>query len=176
MSVWRYLSRGFDYVILIDDLEHDARDQVQDVFQRYRLALDTILRPVGLSAQASVHFLVNMLEAYYFADAAAINGVLETELSDFEGDVEMGIRHPKNQLKRLSPGFDEVEHGRLILEQLDVVHVLSNPSTCRSLRTLFGWCSKAIGREFTDVYQLRNGSYFPVTRPQVDALPDSPSI
>jgi hypothetical protein len=116
-----------------------------------------------------------MLEAYYFAHAAAINGALGTELIDFEGDVET-IRHPKNELKKLSPGFDEVEHGRLILEQLDVIHVLSNPSTCRSLRTLFGWCSKAIGLEFTDVHELRNGSYFEVTRPQIDALLAPPSI
>ena len=51
--------------------------------------------------------------------------------------------------------------------------MLSNPETCQSLRTLFGWCSKAIGREFSDVYQLANGSYFEVTQPQIDALPDS---
>ena len=123
------------------------------------MALDTILDPVGWKTRASVHFLVNMLEAYYFADAAAINGVLGTELIDFEGDVET-IRHPKNDLKKLSPGFDEVEHGRLILERLDVIHVLSNPSTCRSLRTLFGWCSKAIGREFTDVYRAHERELF----------------
>ena len=129
-----------------------------------------MLEPDGLSPRASVHFLVNMLEAYYFADAAAINAVLGTEMADFEGDVET-IRHPKNELKRLHPGFDEIEHGGAIIESLDVPHVLSNPETCRSLRTLFGWCSRAIGREFTDVYQLANGSYFEVTRPQIDALP-----
>jgi uncharacterized protein DUF4276 len=172
----RNLLRGkFDYVILVDDLEHDFRDQAQDVFRRYRDALDTMLHPVGLSARASVHFLVNMLEAYYFAHADAINGVLGTELGDSEVDVE-SIRHPKNELKRLSPGFDEVEHGGLILERLDVAQVLSNPATCRSLRTLFAWCSKAIGREFTDVYRLRDGSYFEVTRPQIDALPDPPPV
>jgi hypothetical protein len=45
----RNLLRGsFDYVILIDDLEHDHKDQAQVVFQRYRLALDTMLNPVGL--------------------------------------------------------------------------------------------------------------------------------
>jgi len=170
----RYLSSGFDYVILVDDLEHDHRDQVEDVFQRYRVALDTMLQPVGLNARASVHFLVNMLEAYYFAHAAAINGVLGTELEDFEGDVE-SIRHPKNDLKKISPGFDEVKHGRLILEQLDVTRVLSNPSTCRSLRTLFGWCSKAIERPFTDVYQLKDGSYYGVTRGQIERLPEHPS-
>ena len=116
-----------------------------------------------------------MLEAYYFAHADAINEVLGTTLDDFEGDVET-IRHPKNDLKRLSPGFDEVEHGRLILERLDLVRVLANPATCRSLRTLFAWCSKAIGREFTDMYRLTDGSYFEVTHPQVNALPDTPTI
>ncbi len=157
----------------MDDLEHDFRDQAEAVFQRYRAALDTFLGPAGLSHRASVHFLVNMLEAYYFAHAAAINAVLGTGLADFEGDVET-IRHPKNELKRLHPGFDEIEHGREIIERLDVAHVLSNPATCRSLRTLFGWCSKAIGRVGDDVYQLANGSYFEVTRPQIDALPGLP--
>jgi hypothetical protein len=39
------------------------------------------------------------------------------DVGDFEGDVET-ISHPKNALKRISPRFDEVEHGRLILERL----------------------------------------------------------
>lgn len=175
LSARRYLADGFAYVILVDDLEHDFRDQANAVFQRYRMALDSILDPVGCKNRAAVHFLVNMLEAYYFAHAAAINGAIGTELVEYELDVET-IRHPKNELKRLSPGFDEIEHGQLILKNLDVIYVLSNPSTCRSLRTLFAWCSRAIGREFTDVYQLRNGRYFDVTRPQVDALPESPLI
>jgi hypothetical protein len=133
-----------------------------------------ILGPEGLSHRASVHFLVNMLEAYYFAHADAVNAVLGTQLADFAGDVET-IRHPKNELKRHHPGFDEIDHGRAILERLDVPHILSNPETCRSLRTLFGWCSRAIGRESTDVYQLASGSYFEVTRPQIDALAGPPS-
>src|SRR5690348_13546939 len=91
------LTESYDYVILIDDLEHDFRDQVEAVFRRYRVALDTILGPASLSARASVHFLVNMLEAYYFAHADALNDVLDTALVDFEGDVET-IRHPKNEL------------------------------------------------------------------------------
>ena len=73
LSARRYLADGFAYVILVDDLAHDHRDHATDVFQRYRLALDTILNPVGWKTRASVHFLVNMLEAYYFAHAAAIN-------------------------------------------------------------------------------------------------------
>ena len=166
------LRNGYDYVILVDDLEHDYRDHAEAVFQRYRIALDMILEPVALKSRALVHFLVNMLETYYFADAAAINAVLGTELADFDGDVET-LRHPKNELKRIHPGFDEVEHGEAIIACLDMPRVLSNPETCRSLRTLFGWCSRAIGRGFTDVYQLANGTYFEVTRPQIDALPEA---
>lgn len=62
------------FVLLIDDLEYGRRDQVQQVFDRYRTALDTVLNT--LKHRASVHFLMNMLEAYYFADARAINAVL----------------------------------------------------------------------------------------------------
>jgi hypothetical protein len=171
----RCLQDGFDYVILVDDLEHEYKDQAFAVFQRYRTALDTMLHPVGLGSRASVHFLVNMLEAYYLADAQAVNNVLGTTILDYEGDVET-IRHPKNDLKALSPGFDEIEHGRLIVSLLDVPRVLSNPATCRALRTLFGWCSRAICHPLTDVFQLRSGSYFEVTKAQIDALPDVPSV
>jgi len=49
------------FVVLIDDLEHNRRDQAQKVFDRYRMALDTtILKTQG--GRASVHFLVNMLQ------------------------------------------------------------------------------------------------------------------
>lgn len=82
-----YVNRsGCHFVLLIDDLEYDRRDEAQQVFDRYRLALDTVLDT--LKHRASVHFLVNMLEAYYFADTQAINTVLDTSLSDYEGDVE----------------------------------------------------------------------------------------
>ena len=152
-----FLRNGYQYVILVDDLEHDFRDQAEAVFQRYRTALDTILEPDGLSPRASVHFLVNMLEAYYFAHAAAINAVLGTNLADSELDVET-IRHPKNDLKSLHPGFDEIKHGQAIIECLDVPHVLSNPATCRSLRTLFGWCSRPLGEISTTRINWRAGA------------------
>ena len=90
------------FVLLIDDLEYDRRDQAQQIFDRYRLALDTVLN--GLKHRASVHFLVNMLEAYYFADARAINAVLKTSLLDYEDDVET-IRTLKAILEQNSPRF-----------------------------------------------------------------------
>lgn len=166
---------GFDFIIIVDDLEHDRRDHADDVYQRYRTALDVILQPNGLDHRASVHFLVNMLEAYYFANAAAINAVLGTRLTDLDRDVET-ISHPKNELKALSPGFDEIEHGEQIMQRLDVRHVLSNPETCRSLRTLFGWCSKAIGRPFDETYRLLDGKYWEVTREQINKLPGPPVL
>lgn len=125
------------YIILIDDLEHDRRGIAVQIFERYRKALDTIL--LSEKERASVHFLVNMLEAYYFANASAINSVLGTSLSDHKDDVET-IRHPKNDLKHIHTGFDEKYHGGQILDCLDVVHVLSRSDTCSSLRTLFLWC------------------------------------
>ena len=38
-----------------------------------------------MSARAAVHFPVNMLEAYYFADAKAVNQALNTDLEDLGG-------------------------------------------------------------------------------------------
>ncbi len=129
-------------LLLVDDLEYDRRPIQQAIFDRYRGALDTMLDE-HQSARASVHFLVNMLEAYYFADTEAVNSVLGTEIADHDGDVEE-IRHPKNVLKNLHSRFREIEHGEAIVGQLDVVHVLDNPQTCSSLRGLFAWCIRSI--------------------------------
>ena len=51
------------------------------VTDRYRRVLDTILSS-SQSRRASVHFLVNMLEAYFFAHSDAVNSVLGTNLDD----------------------------------------------------------------------------------------------
>jgi hypothetical protein len=172
----RYLSTNrCAYVLLIDDLEHDRRKHVQQIFDRYRQAFDKIL-PEEQKHRASVHFLVNMLEAYYFADTAAVNKVLETSLSDYSGDVET-IRHPKNDLKNLYSGFDEVQHGGSILDCLNVEHVLSRPDTCASLRTLFAWSSKVLAEYSTpsaenqppvDPYRLQDGILSEITKSQLD--------
>lgn len=160
------------FVLLIDDLEYDRRDQVQQIFNRYRLALDMTLN--DLKHRASVHFLVNMLEAYYFADAQAINAVLGTSLSDYEGDVEE-IRHPKNELKRLFSSFDEIKHGEAILNKINIAHILSCPDACASLRTLFSWCVKVLEKysnhnctAFNEKYKLRAGKLSEITRTQLD--------
>ncbi len=164
----RYLASNDTLVVLLDDLEATRAPQAAEVYERYRTALDTIL-PETQRRRASVHFFVNMIEAYYFADANAINAVLDMDLEDSEGDVE-SIRHPKNDLKKCCRDFDEVEHGKGIIAQLNVPHVLSRSDTCASLRTLFGWCSKAIGEKPTDRFRLQDGRYSDVTKKQTDDL------
>jgi hypothetical protein len=164
-----FLRQGGDFVLLIDDLEGARRDQREEVFARSRRAFDTVV-PQSMRSRVSVHFLVNMLEAYYFAHAAAINEVMGTDWKDHDGDVET-IGHPKGELKKRLDAFDEIEHGGQIVRRLDVPHVLSRPETCAALRTLFGWCWRALGLPPGDDFQLATGRYFDVTRPQIDQLP-----
>jgi hypothetical protein len=164
-----FLRQGGDFVLLIDDLEGARRAEAAAVYSRYREAFDHVL-PVPLRCRAAVHFLVNMLEAYYFADASAIKAVMGTEWTDEEGDVE-AIGHPKNELKRRLGSFDEVKQGEQIMRCLDVPHVLSRPDTCASLRTLFAWCWRALGLTPGEDYQFEKGCYFDVTRAQIEQLP-----
>jgi hypothetical protein len=129
------------YAMVVDDLEGARRDVAAQVLARYRSALDEVLGPSGLRARAAVHFLVNMLEAYYFADRRAVNAVARADViaSDHPTDVEQ-IGHPKRELKRLWPGFDEKAHAGPILSSLDMEHVLSRPTECCWLRTMIFWC------------------------------------
>lgn len=94
-------------------------------------------------------------------------------MEDFEGDVET-IRHPKGDLKKLVEGFREVQDGGKIIDQLDVEHVLSNPKTCKSLRTIFAWCAKALENhslsgEFSlqEKFHLNDGELSDVTKGQI---------
>lgn len=160
------------FVLLIDDLEYDRRDQAQQVFDRYRTALDTVLNT--LRHRASVHFMVYMLEAYYFANTRAINTVLGTSLLDHEDDVET-IRNPKSDLRAEYQGFREIDHGGRILDRIDIEHILSHPDACASLRTLFAWCVKVLAQhpnfdraDFYDKYRLHDGKLSEITETQLD--------
>ena len=164
LSSRRFLSSDDRYVLLIDDLEEGRSTDIQQIFDRYRLALDTMLT-ANQARRASVHFLVNMLEAYYFADAQAVNAVLGTDLVDFEGDVET-IPNPKRNLKSLWRGFDEREHGRRIVERLNVPHVLSRADTCCSLRTIFAWIYMTIEEPDCEIRPLLDGCHNETTRGQ----------
>lgn len=168
------------YVILIDDLEASRREQAQQVFERYRTAMDAALKKDELKRRASVHFLVNMLEAYYFADTRAVNSALNLNLSDDPGDVE-DIPHPKGklekELKKLRHGgFREIDDGGKILDLIDIEHVLARSDTCKSLRTLFKWCvevlkSNPIYHEIyfslSKKYQLKDGQLSDITKSQL---------
>ena len=160
----RFMQSGGHCVLLVDDLEFERSKIVAEVFDRYRRALDTMLT-ADRAHRAAVHFLVNMLEAYYFADAKAINHVLGTDLVDFKGDVET-IRNPKRQLKTVHAAFDEKEHGPLIVRSLDVPHILTRTDACASLRTMFAWAAEAT----RSTLDLPAGTRFPVTDPQIHAL------
>lgn len=160
----RFIGSEGDFVILVDDLEFDRSSQATAVFDRYRLAFDTML-PNESMGKAAVHFLVNMLEAYYFADSKAVNSVLGTNLEDFEGDVETK-RHPKNELKTFHAAFDENEHGPLIVRALDVMHILSRSDACASLRTMFVWAAAAT----RSTVALPGGRLFSITKPQLETL------
>jgi len=172
------------------------RDQAQAKYERYRLAVDALLtRLPELKQRASVHFLVNMLEAYYFADIQALNQLYSftPPLPEPGGAVEE-IHHPKNELKHLwrqygRSGFDEKEDGATIVPALRVERVLSRADGCTWLRTLFAWCVEQIieryyemqlnpeGLEmicqegnwnnFIEQCHLRDGRFAEVTRPQL---------
>lgn len=168
----RFLSANTtNFFVLIDDLEKERSADLQPIFDRYRLALNTMLDE-SQARRASVHFLVNMLEAYFFADIRAVNAILGTELEEYDGDVET-IRNPKGKLKKQYPGFDEIADGHQIVEKLDMSHVLSRKETCASLRTMFAWIYRAIGEPAGEVYQLLDGRYNEVTKPQICALPQA---
>lgn len=171
LSARAYLQGDPDgLVMLVDDLEHDRRPDQRAIFCRYRTALDVACGPHY--TRVSVHFLTNMLEAYYFAHTAAVvqvchaDGLVVDDIEDEPGDVEE-IRHPKNRLKKLVSGFDEVRHGERIVAKLDLERILGRPGTCGALRALVAWCMKKIGQPRSDRFCLKTGIYDLITGPQI---------
>jgi hypothetical protein len=159
-------------VILIDDLEESGRAQAAEIFLRYRNALDSALGTE--KNRASVHFLVNMLEAYFFAHIDALNSALAITppIEPIDGDVE-SIPHPKGELKKQFPAYREIEHPAQILDLIDLDIVLGNADYCASLRTCVKWivaqCKEYPEQEyFTSLnfekrFHLRTGQLYAVT-------------
>jgi hypothetical protein len=166
LAARRFLQVPDSYVVLIDDLEHGRADQMAAIYDRYRGALDAMLGEQ--KHRAAVHFLVYMLEVYFFADSRAVNAVLGTAIADYPGDVET-IRHPQGELKNLHPTYDARRHGKSILQTLDLRHVLSRADTCASLRTMFAWCVESLSLPFTQEYRLLDGKYHPITCAQLQS-------
>jgi hypothetical protein len=178
----RYLDQdNCRFVMIIDDLE-GAAEQASDILGRYRQAVETVI-PDQQKSRISVHFLVRMLEAYYFADAQAVNQTLNPvpPIEDYAGDVE-DIGHPKGDLKKLHPGFRQIEDGGQILERLNVAYILSHPERCVNLRTMFAWCirilqkyhawadSSDIIKELEEKVNLKNGTLSAITRFQLEMI------
>lgn len=152
--VRNFLSQSsFHCVLVIDDLEQAQRDLAQQKFDRYRSAIDTVLKgKPEYKTKVAVHFLVNMLEAYFFMDMDAINEYFgfPSPLIAPQGDVEE-IPHPKGILKTAclqqfngNRGYDEKVDGEHILALLRTETLLRDPNTCAWLRTLFAWCFEKI--------------------------------
>jgi|GEM_PF-472727 len=174
-----YLKNGDDhFTVLIDDLEGGRVAQAAQVFDRYTAGLHAVV-PSGMWPRASVHFLCNMLEAYFLADIDAVNTAFGVLLHNYQGDVET-VSHPKNELKRmLAPAginYKETEHVGKVLQQLNWDTVLADPATCPSLRTLFAWVCHALGAVPLDGqggaarYRLNCGVFFPITGPQLETV------
>ena len=150
----------YHFVLLIDDLEHDRRDQAQQIFDRYRTALDMVLDT--LKHRASVHFLVNMLEAYYFADVKTTKHRLGKSLCQTAEMTWKRFVILKAILKNGIRVLEKSNDGGRILDRIDIERVLSHPDTCASLRTLLAWCVEVFGKHiltttvqiFYDKYRL----------------------
>jgi len=162
------------FVMLIDDLEWDRRGVREQIFTRYREAFNVL--EDAEQQRVGVFFLVMMLEAYYFADPAAIEGVLSVTLRAPEGDDVEDKRHPKNELRDLYPGFSEIQHGREIVAKLDLERVLSDPKTCAALRTATAWCHRALRLELGEQFNLAEGALCPVTGAQIEALAQARAV
>ena len=86
------------FVLLIDDLEYEPqRSGATRSLTAINYALNTLLNT--LKHRASVHFLVNMLEAYYFADAQCDQRCLGNLLARLSQDDVETIRNPKSDLR-----------------------------------------------------------------------------
>jgi hypothetical protein len=162
-------------VAVLDDIEHDRRPVIEKVFQRYREALDSVLAKPGLGSRASVHFLANMKEAYYFAHSSAVNGIAGTAVlaADHPTDVEQ-IRDPKSNLAALWPGkFRERRDGNEVTKALDLAHILARLQECWWLRAMVAWCLDRFHQQGIvyaglppDAYCVATGNKSPLTYPQ----------
>lgn len=182
LALWirGYLSRASDvFILIVDDLEYDRRTQCEAVYDRYRDILNRHLLESD-RRRASVHFLVNMLEAYYFAHPEAVTEALglTSPFPHRSGDVEE-IRNPKSEIRQLLSSeygldFDEIRDGERIVRKLELDIILSDPETCASLRTLVSWCHEKmedhplyVTLDWKERFHLEFGALFSPTRQQL---------
>jgi hypothetical protein len=160
------------YFFWCDDLESDASSAPEAHFRYYRELIDRFVVDPELRQRCFVHFFVNMREAYFLADAAAMNAVLGTSESDHDGDVEH-IVSPKGKLSKLVKGldrslkFDEKVHGAQLMAKLNLDHVLEHQERCKAMRTFVAWCWQIAGEERGIRFCLTEGWYWQVTAVQL---------
>ncbi|ODA33683.1 DUF4276 family protein [Planctopirus hydrillae] len=178
---WLLTSTGH-YAVLVDDLETERRFLAESQFNFYQEQIHRILdAQPEIKNRFSVHFFVNMIEAYYFKHPEVVNQVCKTLLGEYPGDVE-NIRHPKQEIDKAIRSIDpkekfrEIKHGASIAKKLDLRKVLENPQHCRALRTLVAWIWEAMGRKRSQEYQLEQGLYWDVTVTQLAAQPPASQI
>ena len=108
-----YLSSDDKFVLLVDDCEADRSDYIQEIFDRYRRALDTILS-LSQSRRASVHFLVNMI-----IGRLAIPHVLSRQdacssLRTMFAWIHKAVGEPECEIRDLLVGrYNEVTKGQI---------------------------------------------------------------
>lgn len=127
-----------NFVILMDDLEYERIKDGEKIFERYRELLDKGLG--SETSRGSVHFLANMVEAYFFADFQATNTALAlaSPLSEHVGDVER-IRNPKHEIRKRLPTYNEIEDAGKVLNRIDLRRVLAEKDSCAWLRSCVKW-------------------------------------
>ncbi len=179
-------------LVLFDDLESARVSQVEMLFFRYREAVDLLLTE-SLKPRVAVHFLANMLEAYFWADPRGLEEHLGLNVSNIQlpADPEE-IPHPKNliqsELQKLKSGrsYREVDHGTVLIGKLDLAEVLKDPTTCGYLRAALGWMVDSLERVTTQPevlayfqlrqkFQLDHGLFARATAHQLVAEPDDGS-
>lgn len=163
----RWLQDGLvDYIILVDDIESSRRSQIDLVYKNYIAIFDKELG--NYRKNASVHFFVNMIEAYFFADSNSINSVFNKAIVDDSDDVE-DIKNPKVKLKSIVGQYHEIDDLGRLLNSLSVGHVLSKPDTCGYLRVLFAWCIK-VANLHMNKYCLQDGILGDATKQQLSQV------
>lgn len=166
------------YFLWLDDLEKG--EDRQNPTSHYRYYRDLIEGAVtgDFRRRCSVHFLVNMLENYFFGHTSVVNEVLKTSLTDHDGDCE-NIRSAAGKLNEFaksvsqSSQYHKTTHGTEIARKLDIERILGNPQTCRALRTLVAWCWNTVGEQPTGRFQLAEGSFWSITAVQLSPEPNS---
>ncbi len=181
LKVRGWLENGQNrFLIFIDDGERARAATIGEVFADYRSTI-TALLPEAQHPRVAVHFLVNMIEAYYFADPERASEALGWSIPRIGGDPEE-IRNPYSDLieaaGRLGKDYGKKrETGERVLARIRLEEILKNPEHCGWLRAAVRWlvfslenatdqpeALEAFG--FRQLFHLESGKIAPLTGAQ----------